>query len=70
MALIPTCFRCKLTADQIGEYVDAADEEGMTPDAYVCAEEGTYNPDTGHFACTLCFIAEGCPVSPTGWKAP
>ena len=32
----------------------------------------TYNPQNGHFTCTECYVAMGCPSGPLGkwWKAP
>lgn len=71
------CFRCKQRPEQIMEYVIAAKEwtwdagHEVTPTHYVVHEEGTYNPETGHFACTECYIAIGQPTAPPpGWKAP
>lgn len=37
---------------------------------YIKREEGTYNPENGHFLCTPCYVKAGCPSSPRGWKAP
>ena len=56
--------------EELSEYVDAATEEGTTPDEYVIKEEGTYNKENGHFLCTVCYWRAGCPSSPRGWKAP
>lgn len=67
----PRCFRCKRTPREIAEYREAAAVEGTTPEQYVRAEEGTYNTENGHFACTSCYIAIGMPTAPgRGWKAP
>lgn len=62
--------KCNRTPDQIREYIDAASVEQMTPDQYVESEEGTYNPENGHFLCTSCYIAVGMPTSPQGWRCP
>jgi len=71
IVLEPTCFRCKRMADAISEYVEAVRGSTMTPAEYVRREEGTYNPENGHFACTECYIAIGQPTAPwPGWKAP
>lgn len=61
---------CNRAPDEIDEYLQYAREAGMTPDDYVRAEEGTYNPISGHFACTDCYIRLGMPTAPSGWKAP
>lgn len=66
----PLCIGCNKTPDQIEEYVEAAADEDMTPSEYVRKEEGTYNRANGHFACTDCYVALGCPSSPKGWVAP
>lgn len=60
------CKCCNRTPDQISEYVSAAEEcestpEKVTPEEYVIQEEGTYNPQTGKFYCTECYIKLGCP---------
>ena len=66
------CTGCNKTASEIEEYIEAAKEEDMTPDAYVREEEGTYNPTNGHFLCTSCYINAGMPSlpHPKSWKAP
>lgn len=66
----PRCIGCNKLPEEIAEYVDMAKEENMTPDAYVREEEGTYNPENGHFMCTECYIQAGMPSSPHGWVAP
>lgn len=65
------CIKCGKTPSEIEEYVEAAKDEGMTPDEYVRTEEGTFNPVNGHFACTDCYIDMGMPSAPgRGWVAP
>ena len=68
----PICIGCGKRPDEIEEYVEAAADYGrkITPDAYVRREEGTYNPENGHFACTTCYCAMGMPSLPRGWIAP
>lgn len=61
---------CKRTPDQISEYVEFAEMEGVTPEEYVWAEEGTLNTENGHFLCTDCYMKAGMPSSPTGWRCP
>jgi hypothetical protein len=68
---VPICIGCGKCPDELKEYADAAREEDLSPDQYVRCEEGTYNPENGHFACTDCWIAMGCPTAPgRGWRAP
>lgn len=52
------CIKCSKTPSEIPEYIDAGRENGMTPEAFVEQEEGTYNPANGHFLCTEDFIRE------------
>jgi hypothetical protein len=68
----PFCVGCNKHADELDEYIDAAREDGRGFDAnkYVRVEEGTYNPENGHFLCTPCYNKAGMPSSPRGWKAP
>ena len=66
----PVCVGCHKTPSELPEYIEAAADEGMDPDDYVRAEEGTYNPDNGHFLCTDCYVDAGCPSGPRGWRAP
>jgi predicted alternative tryptophan synthase beta-subunit len=42
----------------------------VTPERYVACEEGTFNCNNGHFACTTCYVKMGMPSSPRGWVAP
>lgn len=66
----PFCIGCKKTPEELDEYISAAEDMDMNVDEFVRREEGTYNPDNGHFLCTPCYIQAGCPTSPQGWKAP
>lgn len=68
--MILRCIGCRKEPHEIAEYVEAADEEGCTAAYYVMTEEGTFNPENGHFACTECYIQMGMPSSPSGWIAP
>jgi len=36
----------------------------------VIREEGTYNPNNGHFLCDSCYIKAGMPTGPHGWTCP
>lgn len=62
--------RCRRHPSEIPEYVDAAADAEMDVDTYVQRDEGTYNPENGHFLCTSCYIAVGQPSSPRGWQCP
>jgi len=66
-----SCRGCHKTPDELPEYVEIAEEEGMTPTAYMQQEEGTYNRETGGFLCTSCYIKAGMPSLPypRTWKA-
>lgn len=64
------CIGCNKSPDEIEEYVEAAADANMTPEGYVSREDGTYNRENGHFACTDCYIKMGMPSSPRGWVAP
>lgn len=52
----PCCIDCGKVPAELREYVEAAESAGLTPDEYVAQEEGTYNPDNGHFLCTDDFV--------------
>lgn len=64
------CIGCNKQPHEIEEYTEMASDEGMTPEQYVRSEEGTFNRENGHFACTTCYINMGMPSSPRGWTAP
>lgn len=70
--MIPICTGCNKTADELDEYIEAAQDVGMTIEQYVREEEGTYNPENGHFLCTNCYIKAGMPSKPhpERWVAP
>lgn len=66
------CVGCEKYPDQIDEYVEAGRESGMSAADYVLMEEGTLNPENGHFLCTACYIKAGMPSKPypEKWVAP
>ena len=64
------CIKCGKAPHELDEYVEAAADEGIDPESYVIQEEGTYNPDNGHFVCTPCYLDMGAPSSRKGWRAP
>ena len=59
--MINRCVGCCKKPEEIGEYVDCAEENDMTALDYVIQEEGTYNPRNGAFLCTECYIKQGMP---------
>lgn len=59
---------CRRSAADIPDVVIGAADEEMSPEDFA-REDGTYDPDTGLFACMGCYIQLGMPSSPTGWKA-
>jgi hypothetical protein len=67
----PVCIGCNKTPEEIGEYQPEATESSLSATEYVKREEGTYNPENGHFTCTSCYVRMGMPTAPgRGWKAP
>lgn len=56
------CKRCGKKPDELLEYQEIAKELGCTPEEAVRSEEGTYNPSTGAFYCTVCYIKAGVPL--------
>jgi hypothetical protein len=66
----PICTGCNRRPPEISEYSEDATQSGMDPTTYVIREEGTFNPQNGHFLCTDCYIKAGMPVAPGGWVAP
>lgn len=70
--MIAICTGCNKTADELPEYIEGAAEAEMTVEQYVREEEGTYNPENGHFLCTDCYIKAGMPSLPypKRWVAP
>jgi hypothetical protein len=72
--LKPVCTGCGKHPDELEEYVEAANADNygspISADDYVRREEGTYNPENGHFLCTDCYCAAGMPSLPgRGWRA-
>ena len=77
----PICINCGLSAENIAEYIDAANDENLarkvqghpiaiTPSEWVRENEVTYNPDNNRFCCTFCFITSGRPQAPfSSWRA-
>lgn len=68
--LEPMCVGCGKHPADDPYLVELAEEEGSTPDEYVRYNEGTYNPENGHYLCDTCYIKAGMPSSPYGWVAP
>lgn len=63
MSMICKCRGCGKTPDQIMEYKVLAEECGYdSAEQAVKNEEGTYNPATGLFWCTSCYIKAGQPL--------
>ena len=65
----PLCIGCGRSPLEIPEYVQNPDDD-PDPIHYVRQNEGTYNRNNGHFACTECYIKLGMPSRPWGWVAP
>lgn len=63
---------CERTPDQIDEYRELADGEGVTADEWVWMEEGTLDRKSGMFLCNGCYIRMGMPAGGPGeprWTA-
>lgn len=56
------CKECGRTPAEIEEYSYWNTQSGLDSDDYVKQEEGTYNPETGRFWCTNCYINIGMPL--------
>ena len=65
----PLCIGCGRSPREIIEYIENPDDD-PDPIHYVKHNEGTYNRNNGHFACTECYIKMGMPSKPGGWIAP
>lgn len=60
---ICVCKGCGKKASELVEYRMLAEECGYdSADEAVAEEEGTYNPKTGKFWCTSCYIKAGMPL--------
>jgi len=64
-----SCVGCQRTPEQIPIYVMLAVEDGVEPDVWVSYNDGTYNTETGRFACDECYIDMGQPGLEEGWTA-
>lgn len=70
----PICVGCAKRPEELacytslGPFGEGQDYESVTD--YVLQEEGTLNETNGHFLCDDCYIKNGQPSSPRGWKAP
>ena len=58
------CRGCGKKPEELPEYVQMAERgEFASPVMAVIQGEGTYNPRTGKFWCTDCYIKAGCPTN-------
>ena len=66
----PICVGCGKRPDELTCYTMML-EPGQTAEQFVIEEEGTYNPENGHFLCDECYVKAGMPTAPfPGWRAP
>jgi hypothetical protein len=56
------CKICGKAPNEINEYIEMAEEKGLTPEEFVKTEEGTFNSSTEMFYCTECYIDIGMPL--------
>jgi len=59
---------CGRAPSDIPDVVDGAEDEGVSPDVFA-QQDGTFNPQTGEFACLACYIDLGMPTTAAGWNA-
>lgn len=65
----PFCIGCNRFAKDIPEYRDGWKEYGASSPEDFARDDGTYNPENGHFTCTDCYIKRGMPTAIHGWRA-
>ncbi|MFA6619413.1 MAG: hypothetical protein WCT23_10145 [Candidatus Neomarinimicrobiota bacterium] len=56
------CKVCGKRPDEIEEYIQMAEDMGVSPFQAIHSEEGTLNTKTGLFYCTSCYIKIGMPL--------
>lgn len=56
------CKGCGKRPSEIAEYVNLGELYCCSPADAVIDNEGTYNPKTGQFYCTSCYIKAGMPL--------
>lgn len=66
----PFCTGCQRFPEDIPDIVVLAKIDGMSPAAWVIAEEGTLNSLNGHFLCNECYIRAGMPAGRDGHGGP
>ena len=76
----PICVGCAKRPAELPEYdmlLEPEDLEGITDERRAelrkeacMREEGTRNPENGHFLCNSCYIRNGQPSSSRGWICP
>lgn len=71
----PICTGCNKRPEELEDFADWEDEGYESSDDMCRQEEGTYNPENGHFLCTPCYIKAGMPANHytgpgSGWVAP
>ena len=58
------CRGCNKTPDELDEYISQYEEMGCaSPTDMVIQEEGTFDPATNRFWCTVCYIQAGMPLN-------
>jgi len=60
---MPKCKECGRKASEINEYQELLkNTDYKTIEEVIKNEEGTYNPETNQFYCTMCYIKIGMPL--------
>jgi hypothetical protein len=73
----PICVGCAKRPAEMTAYDGEIEDKPRTDEELAAArtracirEEGTLNHENGHFLCDICYIKNGQPSSPSGWKCP
>lgn len=63
------CARCRRLPADISSVATFAEMNGTSPDGFIRAEEGTFDPGSGLFLCDQCYIKAGQPAGRVQWTA-
>lgn len=73
MIFKPICIGCNKHPQDLDDFFDWKDQGYKDADAMCIDQEGTLNPENGHFLCTPCYIKAGMPANhhpQPNWVAP
>lgn len=63
MSKLIYCLGCGFRPQELKEYIVEGQINSCTPEEFVAQEEGTYDPETGTFLCTNCYLKAGAPLN-------